>query len=73
MKLKKSQKITVTIPTTAGSYPCQITTTVRAYPELFSFFYSEAIEHALKHIVEENINGIGFTCANGVQIQVSLN
>lgn len=71
MKIKNNQKIIVTIATT-NRLPAQITTTVKRYSEQFSAPYGVAIEQALEHIEEENINGIGFTCWNGVDIQVSL-
>lgn len=72
MKIKNSQKITVTIPT-GTRHPVQIRATVKQLSEQLSVYYTDAIYQALKHIEEENINGISFTCANGAAIQVSLN
>ena len=71
MKIKNSQKITVTIPT-GTRHPVQIRGTVKQLSQQLSMYYSDAIYQALLHIEEENIQGISFTCMNGASIQVSL-
>lgn len=70
MKLKQSQKICVSFPS-KGRW-ISLITTVKKYPWILDCKSVEAVESALKHIEAEGINGINFTTASNVEIQVSL-